>query len=387
MPYLGTVDGDRVIPPQVDDDAEVTCPVCDDPMGVVKSYERGDAFVSRHFRHHDRDDRAELSATDGQSTFGDLGNAVKCPGESDEHLKMKSIAYARLEHDFPDATVELESGVDERIADVLLSFDEPCAPYGNGIAVEAQYRNEGKDIEAVTDHYLNRGYSVVWLYEDDFSGYDVDLSGLLTVWPCALPDRSGLEGYPDVIRWLRQEKSPAVELEIPIPGEYWASFDKSGEWVAVAQRYLRQGRYSHSSRAWATISRSPTGHLTLQIGKKDWGFGGDKHRVTVQLERSDCEELRSFATELKQEGFESNHPSADEREESWYDLTTAWFVGSENVTAWLSASLSPDDEIVLSLGKKHLGETDRVSLQIDQTAIGAIQSIADLLEQAFEMES
>ncbi|WP_241431075.1 competence protein CoiA family protein [Natrinema pallidum] len=387
MPYLGTVDGDQVIPPQVDDNAEVTCPVCDDPMGVVKSYERGDAFVSRHFRHYDQDGQAELSTTDGQSTFDDLGNAAKCPGESDEHLKMKSIAYARLEHDFPDATVELESGVDGRIADVLLNFDEPCAPYGNGIAVEAQYRNEGKDIKAVTDHYLERGYSVAWLYEDDFSGYDVDLSGLLTVWPYALPDRSGLEGYPTVVRRLRQDESSTVEFEIPLPREFWASFDKSGEWVSVAHRYLRQGRYSHSSRAWVTISRSPTDHLTLQIGKKNRGFGGDKHRVTVQLEQSDCRRLRTFATELKAEGFESEQPSVDERDESWYDLTTAWFAGSRNVTSWLSASLSPDDEIVLTLGKKRRDESDRVSLQVDQTAVGALQAIADLLEQAFELES
>lgn len=387
MPYLGTINGKRVIPPQVENNAEVTCPVCEDPMGVVKSHERGGAFISRHFRHHDREDQTEFTTTHGQSTFDDLGSGGKCPGESDVHLKMKSIAYARLKHDFPDATVELESGVDERIADVLLTFDEPCAPYGNGIAIEAQYRNEGKDIDGVTEHYLERGYSVAWLYEDDFSGYDVDLSGLHTVWPCALPDRSGLEGYPDVTRWLRQEKSPSVKLEVPIPGEFWASFDKSGEWVQVAHRYLRRGRFSHSSRAWVTISRSPTGQLTIQIGKKDWGFGGDKHRVTVQLERSDCEELRSFATELEHEGFESEHPSADEREESWYDLTTAWFVGSQNVTSWLSASLSPDDEIVLSLGKKTGGDTDRVSLQIDQTAVGALRSIADLLEQAFELET
>lgn len=356
-------------------------------MGVVKSHERGSAFISRHFRHHDREDQTEFTTTRGQSTFDDLGSGEKCPGESDVHLKMKSIAYARLKHDFPDATVELESGVDERIADVLLTFDEPCVPYGNGIAVEAQYRNEGKDIDGVTDHYLERGYSVAWLYEDDFSGYDVNLSGLLTVWPCALPDRSGLEGYPDITRWLRQEKSPSVKLEVPIPGEFWASFDKSGEWVPVAHRYLRRGRFSHSSRAWVTISRSPTGQLTIQIGKKDWGFGGDKHRVTVQLERSDCEELRTFATELEHEGFESEHPSADEREESWYDLITAWFAGSQNVTSWLSASLSPDDEIVLSLGEKSEGDTDRVSLQIDQTAVGALRSIAHLLEQAFELEA
>jgi len=382
MPYLGTTNGKRVIPPQVDNNAKVTCPVCEGPMGVVESYERGDSFVSRHFRHHYRENQTELTTNNGQATFDDLGSAGECPGESDEHLKMKSIAYARLEHDFPEETVELESGVDGRIADVLLSFNEPQAPYGNGIAVEAQHRNEGKDIEETTDHYLERGYSVAWLYEDDFSGYDVDLSGLLTVWPCALPDRSGLEGYSDTIRWLRQEKPPSVKLEIPIPGEYWASFDKSGEWVTVAQRYLRQ-----RGRAWVMISRSPDHHLTLQIGKKEWGYRGDTHRVTVQLVPDDCEELRSFADALEQKGFQSEHPSKDERDEPWYDITTAWFSGSPNVTAWLSASLSPDDKLVLSLGKKNPTKSDRVTLQVDRTAVGALRSIADLLEQAFELEA
>jgi hypothetical protein len=219
-----------------------------------------------------------MGQTTGQATFADLVDTGECPGESDEHMKMKSIAYARLEHDFPDATVELESGIDGRIADVLLTFDTPWEPYGKGIAIEAQYRNQGKDIEAVTDHYLQRDYSVAWLNEDDFSEYDVDLSGILAVWPYALPSRSDMEGYPEVIRWLWQEKSPSVSVEIPIPGEYWASFDKSDEWVTVAQQDLRR-----KGRAWATVSRSPTGQLTLQLGKKDWGWDGDTHRVTVQL--------------------------------------------------------------------------------------------------------
>lgn len=323
-----------------------------------------------------------MGQTAGQATFADLVNVGECPGESDEHMKMKSIAYARLEHDFPDATVELESGIDGRIADVLLTFDTPREPYGKGIAIEAQYRNQGKDIEAVTDHYLQRDYSVAWLDEDDFSEYDVDLSGILSVWPYALPLRSNMEGYPEVIRWLWQEKSPSVSVEIPIPGEYWASFDKSDEWVTVAQQDLRR-----KGRAWATVSRSPTGQLTLQLGKKDWGWDGDTHRVTVQLEDSDTQELRSFTDNLERLAFGPDRPSEEDRERPWHDLTTAWFAGSPRVTSWLSASLSPDDDVVLSLGKKHPKETDRVSVQIDETATQALNDLTDLLERAFELEA
>lgn len=382
MPYLGVLNGTRVIPPQVADGTTVTCPACEQPMAVVRSHERGSAFISRHFRHHEQKGHSEIKSTTGQATFADLGKAGECPGESDEHMKMKSIAYARLDHDFPDATVELESGIDGRIADVILTFDTPRKPYGRGIAIEAQYRNTGKDIEAVTDHYLQRDYSVAWLDEDDFSEYDVDLSEILTVWPYALPVRTDTEGYPEVIRWLWQEKSPIVSLEIPIPGEYWASFDKSDEWVTVAQRNLRR-----KGRAWATISRSPTGQLTLQLGKKDWGWNGDTHRVTVQLEEEDTMELRSFTDNLERLAFGLDRPAEEARERPWHDLTTAWFAGSPRMTSWLSASLSPDDDVVLSLGKKHPKETDRVSVQIDETATQALDEISALLERAFELEA
>ncbi|WP_233562816.1 hypothetical protein [Haloarcula sp. Atlit-120R] len=382
MPYLALLDDTRVIPPQVDDGETVSCPVCEQPMAVVKSHERGNAFISRHFRHHEQEQRSEISTKSGQVTFDDLATTGECPGESDEHLKMKSIAYARLEHDFPDATVELESGVGDRIADVLVTFNEPCHPYGKGIAVEAQYRNHGKDIEAVTEHYLDREYSVAWLDEADFTEYDVDLSGMLTVWPYAFPSRTGTEGYPDVTRWLWQEKSVSVSMEVPIPGEFWASFDKSGEWVTVAQRRIRK-----KGRAWVTISRSPTGNLTFQLGKKDWGWNADTHRVTVQLEQSDCAELRSFVETLQPKAFGQESPSEAEREHPWHDLTTAWLAGSPRVTAWLSASLSPDGDVVLSLGKKHPKETDRVTVQVDESVVPALQELTDLLETAFEIES
>jgi hypothetical protein len=248
--------------------------------------------------------------------------------------------------------------------------------------IEAQYRNLGKDIEAVSDHYLQRDYSVGWLDEDDFSQYDVDISGILTVWPYALPDRTGREGYPAITRWLWQEQSPVVSLEIPIPGEYWASFDKSEEWVTVAQRDLRK-----KGRAWATISRSPTGQLTLQFGKKEWGWNGDTHRVTVQLDESDTKKLRSFTAELERLAFGSERPCEGAREPQWHDLTTIWLAGSPRINSWLSASLSPDNDVVLSLGKKHANETDRVSIQIDETVTQALDELTALLERAFQRES
>jgi len=73
---------------------------------------------------------------------------------------MKAISHSRLEEEFPDANLELEGPVNGRFADVLLTFPEPRSPYGEGIAVEAQYMNKGKDIEGVTEHYFEHSCSM-----------------------------------------------------------------------------------------------------------------------------------------------------------------------------------------------------------------------------------
>jgi len=187
MPYLGLLNKDEVLPPQVPAGTTVECPACGEGMSVVRSYNRGSTFVSRHFSH-------KGGGKGGGSGAG--SNDGGCSGESEMHHKMKAIAYARLENDYPEATIELESNLEGRIPDVLLEFPEPCSPYGKGIAVEAQYQNKGKDKAAVVEHYLDREYSVAWLEEDAFSTHDVDLSGILSVWPYALPDRYETEGIP-----------------------------------------------------------------------------------------------------------------------------------------------------------------------------------------------
>jgi hypothetical protein len=74
-------------------------------------------------------------------------------------------------------------------------------PHGKGIAVETQYRHEGKDKDAALNHYLSRSYSVAWLAEADFTTHEVDLFGILTAWPHVLPRRAGLEGYPSITRF------------------------------------------------------------------------------------------------------------------------------------------------------------------------------------------
>lgn len=60
-------------------------------MSVVRSYNRGSTFVSRHFSH-------KGGGKGGGSGAG--SNDGGCSGESEMHHKMKAIAYARLENDY-----------------------------------------------------------------------------------------------------------------------------------------------------------------------------------------------------------------------------------------------------------------------------------------------
>jgi len=342
-------------------------------MSVVASYEREDTFVSRHFRHQG----------DGQGGAGSdtNGSGGDCPGESEIHYKMKAIAYARLENEYPDSTLAFETGLDGRIPDVLLEFPEPRMPHGKGIAVEAQYRNEGKDKEAAVEHYLSRSYSVAWLEEDDFTTHDVDLSGILTAWPHALPRHAGLEGYPDITRWLWQEKQPSVELDIPIPAEYWTSLDKSGEWVTVVERPIKR-------KGSARISRSPTGELTFSLGKAKWGGG---EALGVQVYRSDVVTLKRFADALDRVAFGKERPSPAECDSEWHELCKGWFTGAPQITAWITAAL-PDPslgdraDVVVTLWKKRGDNTERVSMQARPYAAENLREVAELLEVAFDIE-
>lgn len=372
MPYLGARNGEEVIPPQVPDGATVRCPTCNDEMSVTRSHYRGSSFVSRHFRHNPDNPNG------GNRGGGDSGGG-ECPGESDIHHKMKAISYSRLEEDFPDAELKLEGQVNGRFADVLLTFPEPKAPYGKGIAVEAQYRNKGKDIEGTTEHYFGHSYSVAWLGEEHFTTHDVDLSEILTLWPNVVPDLHGLAGYPDVVQWLWQAKQPSVTMDIPIPGEYWASFDQSGEWVTIAERDVKV-------RGSIRIVKSPTGEITFGVSKATRS-GGES--LQVQAQPGDSDNLREFSEEVESIAFGDARPSPEECDSEWHDLTTVWLTGTENVTTWLSATLpSPTADVVLQLGKKNklTGSSDWVSMKMRPYAVDSLRELADLLERAFAVE-
>jgi hypothetical protein len=289
---------------------------------------------------------------------------------------MKSIAYSRLKEDYPEADVELEAGLSGRIPDVLLTFPEPRAPYGKGIAVEAQYRNKGKDIEGTTEHYFENSYSVVWLEEDDFSNHDVDLSGILCLWPNALPDRQGLEEYSDVIQWLWRDKNQPVEIEIPLPGDFWSSFDKSGEWVTIAKS-------SVGKRGNIQVSKSPTGTLFLELEKV--GRYNSEYSYT-RIHPSDVDKLREFADELEHTGFGEKRPTGEEYAD-WYEVSNIRLSPSGGGKSWIAASLPGRSSYpILQLGKQNGREKEVVTVEVQPFAPENIRNVADLVDGVFAIE-
>jgi len=211
MPYKAIHNGETKPPQLVPESTTVRCTGCERPMHVVKSHERQTrSFVSRHFRHN---------REDGHGGGGGGGGGGSC-GESDEHIRLKSIAASKLKHIFEDNCwkCELEYSIDRTIsdaerrqADALLLFDDPDDQLGQGVAIEVQYKNESKDTRAVERDYLENNISTVWVTPDDFGEHDMRLNeadirdrARRTVWPNHVPDRRTWwipEHSPDHLRW------------------------------------------------------------------------------------------------------------------------------------------------------------------------------------------
>ncbi|WP_139246247.1 hypothetical protein [Natrinema hispanicum] len=194
---------DRITrPSQAEKSDRLVCLGCGDEMVLYDSFEtKNGTFVSSHFKHK-RD----------SCGYGGVGSG----GESEQHERMKEIALHKLQWEFDLARSTLEQQVGENIADVYARFEDSQHPYGNGIVVEVQYKNDGKDIEAVTENYLKHGYSVCWVWEEQYDGRDVDLFGgqVNTVWPEAVPSMLKWEHGPQ--HW-REPIGPSYPPNVTVP--------------------------------------------------------------------------------------------------------------------------------------------------------------------------
>lgn len=88
MTYLAIrPNGDRVLSLDVDGDDDILCPLCEESLFLRRSHYNRGRFVSKHFVHH---------------------SGSECPGESNLHAKLKTIAAMKLREIFESATVDHE---------------------------------------------------------------------------------------------------------------------------------------------------------------------------------------------------------------------------------------------------------------------------------------
>jgi len=164
MPWLGLKDSETVVPALIEDRETVYCPDCGNPMFPRGPFDDGRA---RHFVHK------------SASLGGSGGNCSYSVSESEIHKKWKSLALSAMKQRFDDievADLEVDLDVsdtlslnDTRRADVLVTFEEEHLVFGDGIAIEVQYKNGDKDLDVVTNDYLSKNYSVFWASAGHFT--------------------------------------------------------------------------------------------------------------------------------------------------------------------------------------------------------------------------
>lgn len=204
MPFTGELNGNIVWPDDVDKGDVVSCPECGDRMHVRSGHTTKDGVLKpRCFAHNP------------EANVGGMCSG----GESDIHKMMKYVVSRRFRRMFDHGEVQREKSIPEtdRIADVAISFESPIGNFGNGVIGEVQYRNEDKDIQAVTTDYLNAGYSVYWFNQSHFGeGHEtVDFPNIISVWPNAVPNVVEWSGVDDYLSELSTGASAKIDVKIP----------------------------------------------------------------------------------------------------------------------------------------------------------------------------
>ena len=277
MPYLAMrPNGDRVLPLDVGDDNTILCPLCEESLGVRRSHYNRGHFVSKHFVHP---------------------RGSECPGESNLHAKLKTIAAMKLREVFETASVDHERQIPgmNRIADVVATFSAELYPFGKGLIVEIQHKHDEKEIGPITREYLNAGYSVFWAYQSDFEGHDMTFAEhrVKRPWPHAVPLVEGVDGYSEPVqRLLDPEPTEEVCVEVPFPTEYLRAH--ALEVTPPLRGYYDEGRSPDGweridavslhgkgrERAWVNVLRSPSNHIFLEFWKKDTEDGESEYLIT-----------------------------------------------------------------------------------------------------------
>lgn len=207
MPYTAKKDGEIVWPDDVDVDAQVECVECNNDMYVRKGHKTKNGVLKpRCFVHYP--DSAVANSCSG--------------GESDTHKLMKYVVTRRFQNMFEHGSVEREQSISgtNRIGDVVVEFDEANPKLGVGVVGEVQYKNDDKDIQAVTEEYLRNGFTVYWIGESDFDEdfETVDLPEAITAWPNGVPTKGEWSGIEEPFATL-DEFGSRYPIAISLPPE------------------------------------------------------------------------------------------------------------------------------------------------------------------------
>jgi len=365
MPFVAEKDGKVVVPTQIENGEKCICPACKNKLGVRSSYYREDntVFVARHFFH--------LVETD-------------CDGESDEHLRMKAIAHSKLEDEYPKAEIRFEENVDGsgRRADVLVIFNEPRGRFGEGIAVEVQYMNKQKDIGEVEQDYLKEDYSVLWLYEEDFSGRNVciDEDDVVTVYPNVISSVDAEQYYPGTPKLTEHRESITLSLE---GLGSWISGLLAESWLDGRIEYVREnadGDYPEKNNSWQRgITRVRTadgGSISLEMAPDgDYILKAtyEEDELYSSLSILDCSSIRTNAKKL------CTTDISEIRQENWRDLASGWvnltdsrLQGGLRTSSWINISVSPTGEPVITVGKKSYEESEVLHIPVYEEDVPSV---------------
>jgi hypothetical protein len=208
------------------------------------------------------------------------GGGTECSGgEGDDHSRWKGLAADALEDAFNDigdidgfseeTKKELvkEKGVsapvsdkERRVGDVVLTFTERDWQFGDGLIVEVQDKNKSKNRTLTTQDYVEQGFAVIWLYEDDFIQTQSDES----------PGKCRL-GEVEFRHRARQAVKKYALKEQTLPWFDWVlSDDPYYDYLDRAVKPFTVATRSHSQQHCVPATFTPECIDTIIYNQLDW---------------------------------------------------------------------------------------------------------------------
>jgi hypothetical protein len=234
---------------------------CTECEGIMRPWKHN---VSTHLKHIEN-----MGGTTG------AGDGHCSGGEGDDHSRWKGLAADTLEDEFSDiAAVDgfseesktdliQEKGVsapvsdkDRRVGDVVLTFADPDWQLQDGLIVEVQDQNKSKDLLLTSQDYIDQGFSVVWLYADDFSDGDGESPG-----ECKLTE----------VDFRHRARRSAMKYALSEQRPRWFS------WELTNSPYYISAKQSPRPFMMASQSISTDNHVPAELPDEYWSKKQREH--------------------------------------------------------------------------------------------------------------